>query len=111
MSPAYPQLLHSNNILYRNLEDVILPLHEPVRGTYGHDIGEIVVPKGTSFVCNLRACNTNKAIWGEDADEWKPERWLQPLPKTVEDARIPGIYSHLCAALFLDIIVAHAEGT
>ncbi|KAI0039847.1 hypothetical protein FA95DRAFT_1503644, partial [Auriscalpium vulgare] len=34
------------------------------------------------------------AIWGPDAEEWKPERWLAPLPKTVEEARIPGIYSN-----------------
>lgn len=39
--------------------------------------------------------NRNKALWGEDADEWKPERWLLPLPKTLEDAHIPGVYSHL----------------
>ena len=53
------------------------------------------MPKGTSIVVNLRAINTYKAIWGEDALEWKPERWLKPLPKAVDAANIPGVYSQL----------------
>ncbi len=44
---------------------------------------------------NLWACNTNKALWGEDAYEWKPERWLGPLPRALDEARIPGVYSNL----------------
>ena len=79
----------------RASEDTVLPLHEPIRGTNGNMIKEIVVPKGTTLMCGLRACNTNKALWGEDALEWKPERWLQPLPSAVNEARIPGIYSNL----------------
>ena len=61
----------------------------------GTFITEVPVPKGTYITLNLRACNINKALWGEDAKEWKPERWLSPVPKAVEDARIPGIYSNL----------------
>ena len=44
---------------------------------------------------NVLGLNRDKEIWGPDADEWKPERWLQPLPRSVEDAHIPGIYSNL----------------
>ncbi|KAI1788591.1 cytochrome P450 [Ganoderma leucocontextum] len=75
--------------------DTVIPLSEPVRCADGTVITEVAVPKGTSILLNLRGCNTNKALWGEDAWEWKPERWLQPLPKAVEDARIPGIYANL----------------
>ena len=57
------------------------------------------MPKGTSIVVNLRAINTYKAIWGEDALEWKPERWLEPLPETPKDAKIPGIYANLWVTL------------
>ncbi|KAI0713903.1 cytochrome P450 [Earliella scabrosa] len=77
------------------LTDTVLPLAEPIRGVDGKMMTEIPIPKGTFFFLNLRACNTNKALWGEDALEWKPERWLKPLPRTVEDARIPGIYANL----------------
>ena len=75
--------------------DTIIPLSEPLRCTDGTVITEVPVPKGTTILLNLRACNTNKALWGEDACEWKPERWLRPLPKPVEEARIPGIYANL----------------
>ena len=56
---------------------------------------EIPVPKGTTIYVAIRASNLDKRIWGEDALEWKPERWLSPLPESVVNARIPGIYSHL----------------
>ncbi|TBU59788.1 cytochrome P450 [Dichomitus squalens] len=75
--------------------DTVLPLSQPLRCTDGSVITEIPIPKGTIFLCNLRACNTWKGLWGEDAREWKPERWLEPLPKAVEDAHIPGIYANL----------------
>ena len=77
------------------MRDIVLPLYEPVKYKDGTTASEIVVPSGTKILMNIRACNTNPAIWGEDAHEWKPERWLEPLPKSVDDARIPGIYSHL----------------
>ncbi|KAI1793796.1 cytochrome P450 [Ganoderma leucocontextum] len=61
----------------------------------GKDMHEVIVPKGTIVIVHYQASNTNPAVWGEDADEWKPERWLVPLPSVVEDARIPGVYSNL----------------
>ncbi|RPD55321.1 cytochrome P450 [Lentinus tigrinus ALCF2SS1-7] len=76
-------------------KDTILPLSEPIRGLDGKVMTELAIPKGTTFFLNLRACNTNKALWGDDALEWKPERWLKPLPRAVEEARIPGIYANL----------------
>ena len=56
---------------------------------------EIFIPKGTVVFCALAEANRSKAIWGEDALEWKPERWLNPLPETVTNARVPGVYSNV----------------
>ena len=56
---------------------------------------ELLVPKDTPVFISIMASNTNPDIWGPDADEWKPERWLAPLPETVGDAKIPGVYSNL----------------
>ncbi|KAI1787726.1 cytochrome P450 [Ganoderma leucocontextum] len=79
----------------RAVQDTVLPLHEPIRGTDGSLIAEVTVPEGTVAVLNLWACNTNRAIWGEDAYEWKPDRFLSPLPRAVEEARVPGVYANL----------------
>ena len=79
-----------------------MPLSRPVRGVDGKMIHEIFVPKDTVVVAGLLASNRNKAIWGADAEEWKPERWLQPLPRTVTEARIPGVYSNLYASTLFE---------
>ena len=72
-----------------------MPLSAPIEGVDGTQINEIFVPKNTSIIIGIRQCNRSKAIWGDDAAEWKPERWLAPLPETVTDARVPGIYANL----------------
>lgn len=38
------------------------------------------VPKGTQVYIASRAVNQDKEVWGPDADEFKPERWLN-LPE------------------------------
>jgi len=77
------------------LQGAILPVGTPVQCLDGREISEIPVPKGTEFMISIMGCNHNPEIWGPDASEWKPERWLQPLPDSVTAARIPGVYSNL----------------
>ncbi|OSD05177.1 cytochrome P450 [Trametes coccinea BRFM310] len=76
-------------------EDVVLPLSEPVRGLDGSLISEIPLPKGTMVFVGIMSANTSKKLWGPDAHEWKPERWLAPLPEAVLEAKIPGVYANL----------------
>ena len=76
-------------------KDMVLPLSEPICGINGIWMKEIPIPKNTRIVVSIRGCNRNKSIWGEDAHIWKPERWLSPLPESVIDARIPGVYSNM----------------
>ena len=73
----------------------MLPLSEPVRGLDGTMMSEVPIPKDTTVFVGVYSSNTRKALWGEDAYEWKPERWLHPLPEAVKEAHIPGVYSHL----------------
>ncbi|KAI0662508.1 cytochrome P450 [Cubamyces menziesii] len=76
-------------------KDTILPLSEPIRGIDGTLMPAIAVPKGTRVVGDIYGCNRNSALWGPDAHEWRPERWIEGLPKAVEDAHVPGVYSNL----------------
>ncbi|KAF9002258.1 cytochrome P450 [Cyathus striatus] len=75
--------------------DIMLPLSSPLKGVNGKDIPEVYVPKGTNVYVSILAANRNREIWGEDVMEWNPERWLNPLPESVKEAHIPGIYSNL----------------
>nr|A0A2R4SBW0.1 RecName: Full=Ganoderic acid synthetase CYP5150L8; AltName: Full=Cytochrome P450 monooxygenase CYP5150L8 [Ganoderma lucidum]AVZ44872.1 ganoderic acid Z synthetase CYP5150L8 [Ganoderma lucidum] len=84
-----------NLIGRRAAKDMVVPLSSPVRGRDGTLVNEVTLPKDTFVLLGLQACNTNKKLWGEDAYEWKPERWLQPLPSMLEEARVPGVYSNL----------------
>jgi len=80
-------------------KDIVLPLSKPIRGVDGKDISEIPIPNNTTIVVGIMASNRNPEIWGEDALEWKPERWLSPLPDSVAAARLPGIYSNMMTFL------------
>ncbi|KAI0628909.1 cytochrome P450 [Trametes polyzona] len=93
--------LHSpvTTVFRETRKDAVLPLSEPIIGVDGSKISEVLVPKDTTVVVGILSCNRNKAIWGEDALEWKPERWLNNLPGSVTEAKIPGIYSNLMTFL------------
>ncbi|OSD00375.1 cytochrome P450 [Trametes coccinea BRFM310] len=75
--------------------DTVLPLSKPIQGKDGSMLESIPVPKGTLVFVAVQASNVCEDLWGPDAREWRPERWLEPLPETVTEAKIPGIYSHL----------------
>ncbi|KIK05286.1 hypothetical protein K443DRAFT_641813 [Laccaria amethystina LaAM-08-1] len=80
-------------------QDIIMPLSKPLRGLNGEEIHEILVPNNTNLFISIIEANRNPDIWGPDALEWIPERWLSPLPSSVSDAHVPGIYSHLMTFL------------
>ncbi|CCM01086.1 uncharacterized protein FIBRA_03134 [Fibroporia radiculosa] len=80
-------------------KDSVLPLSEPIMGLDGTLITEIPIPEGTELIVGTMGSNLRPAVWGEDSLEWKPERWLLPLPTKVTDASIPGVYSNLMTFL------------
>lgn len=73
----------------------MMPLSNPIKGLDGKEINEILIPKNTNVIMSIIEANRHVEIWGPDCLEWIPERWLSPLPSSVTDARIPGIYSHM----------------
>ncbi|KAH9175545.1 cytochrome P450 [Lactarius sanguifluus] len=74
--------------------DVVLPLSSPIRDVDGREVHEIFVPKHTNVFAQIHNLNRDPSIWGGDAAEWKPERWLAPLPQSVADANIQGVYAN-----------------
>ncbi|KAJ7239706.1 hypothetical protein C8J57DRAFT_1528053 [Mycena rebaudengoi] len=51
-------------------------------------ITSILIPKGTTVYIAVGAANHNRCIWGDDALEFKPERWGNgnaPMPSATPD--------------------------
>ncbi|KAG2155793.1 cytochrome P450 [Suillus bovinus] len=56
--------------------DDVIPLSEPVRTVSGNMTDSISIAKGTLITISVAAINRSSAIWGPQAKEFKPERWL-----------------------------------
>ncbi|KAJ7453352.1 cytochrome P450 [Mycena galericulata] len=73
--------------------DGVLPLSTPIRGLDGRSMDFIPVPKGTEVCIAIAAANHNKAIWGSDAREFRPERWEKGRAQGVT-VRMSGVYGN-----------------
>ncbi|KAI0633800.1 cytochrome P450 [Trametes polyzona] len=73
-------------------KDDVIPLSEPYIDRYGREHNEIRIGKGNKVVIPILAMQRSKTIWGEDALEFKPERWEHP-PEAI--AAMPGVWGHL----------------
>lgn len=86
---------------------IFLPLSKPILSTSGIPISAIPLKNNTSVIIGIAAANRDKDIWGADADEWKPERWLSEDGLSVRAAaggtengeRFPGVYSGMMTFL------------
>ncbi|KAK0191590.1 cytochrome P450 [Armillaria mellea] len=82
------------------LEDDVLPLSQPLTTVDGDIVSSIAIKAGQVFQIPSVVQNVDPNVWGEDAAEFKPERWLRPdgVPSA---AQLPsGPYGNV--ASFLD---------
>ncbi|KAJ4499391.1 cytochrome P450 [Lentinula lateritia] len=81
------------------MKDDILPLGVPFTDKNGEVHNDIRVRKGDLFNIPVLAVNRSKALWGEDARDFKPERWLTPggVPGAVSS--IPGVWGNMLSFL------------
>ncbi|KAJ7343735.1 cytochrome P450 [Mycena albidolilacea] len=74
------------------MEEDALPLSTPYIDKEGKAHHSLPIPKGQMIHIPILAINTDKELWGEDAAEFKPERW-EKLPDSV--GAIPGVWANL----------------
>ncbi|PIL32220.1 cytochrome P450 [Ganoderma sinense ZZ0214-1] len=76
--------------------DNVLPLSAPLTDVHGNVLSELQILKGQRIFIPILALHTSKRIWGEDAAEFRPERWQNP-PKSISS--IPGVWGNMLTFL------------
>ncbi|KAJ7290105.1 cytochrome P450 [Mycena rebaudengoi] len=61
-------------------KDIVLQLSQPITSTTGEQLSSVAVKKGQFIFSALWSYNRLPAIWGPDAHEFKPSRWLEGTP-------------------------------
>ncbi|KAK7060040.1 cytochrome P450 [Favolaschia claudopus] len=80
-------------------EAISIPLGAPVQLTNGDFVSELPIAKGQTVLVSIEAVNRDPEIWGPDADKWRPERWIEGLPESVDNAAVPGAFAHTLSFL------------
>ncbi|KAF8517110.1 cytochrome P450 [Gautieria morchelliformis] len=57
--------------------DDVIPLAIPQKTRAGEAITSIPVSRGQRIAISISGYNRLKSVWGDDADQWRPERFLQ----------------------------------
>ncbi|KAH9972118.1 cytochrome P450 [Lactifluus volemus] len=77
-------------------EDTVVPLSEPFTDRHGIKRHEFRMRKGDVVVIPILVVHKLKSLWGDDADEFRPERW-ETIPEAVK--AIPSVFSNLLTFL------------
>ena len=70
----------------------VIPLSKPIHSKSGDTISEIPISAGQSVLISVCAYNRLVDVWGEDAQEFNPMRWIDNL--TEKEVKV-GVYSNL----------------
>ncbi|KJA19222.1 hypothetical protein HYPSUDRAFT_44481 [Hypholoma sublateritium FD-334 SS-4] len=77
-------------------QDDFLPFSEPLMDKHGKMINGLQIKKGQTILVPIQSMNRIKSIWGEDATEFKPERW-EKVPEAASS--IPGVWGNMMTFL------------
>jgi len=75
--------------------DDVLPLAFPITTKSGEKITSIPITKGAQIDISAAAYNRLPDVWGEDASEWNPERFLDPHREIREASSNIGVFGNL----------------
>ncbi|KAF8518694.1 cytochrome P450, partial [Hysterangium stoloniferum] len=56
--------------------DELIPLSRPVKTASGEEITAVPIKKGQRVLASMWGYNRIKDLWGEDAEQWNPDRFM-----------------------------------
>ena len=59
------------------MEDDIIPLSVPLQTANNKTVDRISIAAGQTVSIPIRTINRSTSLWGADAKEFKPQRWLE----------------------------------
>ncbi|KAJ3873412.1 cytochrome P450 [Lentinula edodes] len=77
-----------------DLDDVV-PLAQPVISTSGEVLKKIPVMKGQRVHIAIAAYNRSSSVWGPDADQWNPSRYLDPSSESKKQQSMIGVFGNV----------------
>jgi cytochrome P450 len=80
--------------LCKAYEDDVIPLSDPIYTTDGQCLDSIFVAKGTVIHVPIVVINRSEVLWGENAKDFDPSRWLDGSISQQKASEIQG-YNHL----------------
>ncbi|KAI0751623.1 cytochrome P450 [Daedaleopsis nitida] len=78
------------------IQDDVLPVSKPFVDRKGNVQHEIRIAKGHKVIMPIVGLNQSKELWGDDALDFKPERWEHP-PEAI--SRVPGVWGQMLSFL------------
>ncbi|KAE9411101.1 cytochrome P450 [Gymnopus androsaceus JB14] len=79
------------NLFRQAASDDSIPLEFPIITESGEEISQIPVSKGQRIVLSIGVYNRLTQVWGDDANEWNPERFIIDSKKKTA----LGVYANL----------------
>ncbi|KAF8510880.1 cytochrome P450 [Hysterangium stoloniferum] len=81
-------------ILRKSKRDDVIPLSTPITTKKGEVITNVAIPAGQKIIISISAYNRLKSVWGDDADVWRPERFIDG---SVKQGTNLGVYANLAS--------------
>ncbi|TFK46540.1 cytochrome P450 [Heliocybe sulcata] len=79
-------------------KDDVIPLNKPFVNRKGTEQSTFAIAKGENITLPIDLIGRSKDIWGDDAEEFRPERWLShDIPEAATS--VPGIWGNSLAFL------------
>ncbi|KAH9910895.1 cytochrome P450 [Fomitopsis serialis] len=90
---VHPPVRHTVRVA---LKDDVIPFGTPFYDRHGRVRDCVRMRKGMQVIIPIQTINTSKPVWGEDASEFRPDRW-EKRPDAAQS--VPGVWGNLMTFL------------